>query len=130
MGETDDSAAGEPDIHHHPIHERMSRPLRKDDEIVCDDARNIAFPRGLHAALDRRQIHCGPRDLETIEGFKRVDELLLCPSAFLRQLFRTADFGRGFETIVQKLKRVAPMSLSDRAVVTDKQRSQAGVRFL
>jgi hypothetical protein len=44
LSEPDDSAAGEPDIHHDPIHERMSRPLRKDDEIVCDGARNIAIP--------------------------------------------------------------------------------------
>lgn len=44
LGDPDDSAAGEPDIHHDPIHERMSRALRKDDEIVYDGARNIAFP--------------------------------------------------------------------------------------
>jgi hypothetical protein len=79
--------------------------------------------------MDRRQVHCSPRDLKTIEGFKRVNEILLCSGALLRQLIRTVDFGRGFETIVQKLKRVAPASLSDCAVISTKQRSQTGIRF-
>ena len=129
LGDSDDSTLSQPYIRHDPVHKWTAGAFEEDEKIVGDFSRHIAVSCGFHVTLDRGQIHFGLGHLDTIESLERLHERVLISGVSLRQLFGAANFSRGLEPIMQKLKRFVPASLSYSAVVSNKKRGQTRIGF-